>query len=202
MTEKYTFRDFLVYFLTGLFLLLTLLHEFNNSLLDYFKITKQDISENSAITIFLLVPGLYLLGHIIHGMDLIIFKLGRYVEDFNLRNKNWFLNKLNYLLNGNRINGILFENKNPAKTGFWELVINYNNPKIEYWLVINDLLKGLYLISFFWSCYFIIKCNCTNAFIYSSVTFIFWYRARYAATNFVTSINYLAKKNDSKYYNK
>ncbi len=54
MSEKYTFRDFMVYFLSGLYLLLTLLYEFDISLLKYFKIEKEDITQNPSLTILTL----------------------------------------------------------------------------------------------------------------------------------------------------
>lgn len=199
MSEKYTFRDFMVYFLSGLYLLLTLLYEFDISLLKYFKIEKEDIMRNPSLTIFLLVPGLYLLGQVVHGIDLLIFKIGRRIEDYALKNNYWLIDKFNCFFNGNRIAGIIAKNSNPPKEQFWELATRYNSPKSEYWLVINDLLKGLYIISMFWLFYNLLKCNFGISLIYLFLTFIFWYRGRHTATNYVSSVRYLASKDlDSK----
>jgi len=193
MGEKYTFRDFMVYFLSGLYLLLTLLYEFDISLLKYFKIEKEDITRNPSLTIFLLVPGLYLLGQVVHGIDLLIFKIGRYIEDYSLKNNNWWFGKLNYLLNGNRISGILAKNINPPKEEFWGLATKHNSPKSEYWHVINDLLKGLYVISLFWLFYYLLRFNFETFSIYLFLGFIYWYRGRHAATNYVSSISFASK---------
>lgn len=199
MSEKYTFRDFMVYFLSGLYLLLTLLYEFDISLLKYFKIEKEDIMRNPSLTIFLLIPGLYLLGQVVHGIDLLVFKIGRYIEDYSIRNNNWWLDRLNCFFNGNRITGIITKKVDPSNEEFWKLAIKYNSSKSEYWLVINDLLKGLYIISMFWLFYNLLTCNFGISLIFFFLTFIFWYRGRHTATNYVSSVSYLASKDlDSK----
>jgi len=194
MSEKYTFRDFMVYFLSGLYLLLTLLYEFDISLLKYFKIEKEDITQNPPLTIFLLVPGLYLLGQVVHGIDLLIFKIGRHIEDYALKKNYWLIDKLNCIFNGNRIAGIIAKNSRPSKEQFWKLATKYNSPKYEYWLVINDLLKGVYIISMFWLFYYLVTCNFGLSLIFLILTFIFWYRGRHTATNYVSSVSYLASQ--------
>jgi len=197
MSEKYTFRDFMVYFLSGLYILLTLLYEFDISLLKYFKIEKEDITQNPSLTIFLLVPGLYLLGQVVHGIDLLIFKIGRHIEGYALKNNYWLIDKLNCFFNGNRIAGIIAKNRNPRNEKFWKLATKYNSPKSEYWLVINDLLKGLYIISMFWLFYNLLTCNFGISLIFLFLTFIFWYRGRHTATNYVSSVSYLASENSN-----
>lgn len=200
MTDKYTIRDFLVYFLTGLYLLVTFFYKFDNSMLDYFRITKADIKDNSALTIFLLLPGLYILGHIVHGIDLFIFKIGRFIWD--IKNKQatklkkfmvlWFFNTLNFVINGNRVTGIL--NRRPQNThDFWqkanELQYLSKFDKSEYWNLMNDLFKGLTLVSLGWAIFYYNQHDKLNTIISSTLTVIFWYRARHMATNFVSTVN-------------
>jgi hypothetical protein len=201
MQDKYTIRDFLVYFLTGLFLLLTLLNKFNHSLLDYFTITKTDIKDNSAVTIFLLIPGLYILGHTVHGLDLATFKFGRLLWDFKVKHESklkkfkvlWLFNRVNILVNGNKVTGIL-NSKNIKSKIFWKKAtrIQYEGKfdKLEYWLLMNDLFKGLSLISLGWTLFYSFKFSTIEFFFYCSLTVLFWYRARHFATNFVTTVNH------------
>lgn len=109
-------------FLSGLYLLLTLLCDFNISLLKYFKIEKKDITRNPSLTIFLLIPGLYLLSQVVLGIDLLFFKIGRRIEDYALKNNYWLIDKFNCFFNGNRIVGIIAKNSNPLKlapTAIW-----------------------------------------------------------------------------------
>lgn len=200
MADKYTFRDFLVYFLTGLFLLVTLMYRFDNSLLDYFRITQTDIKDNSALTIFLLIPGLYILGHIVHGIDLLTFKIGRYVWDFMGKHVTklkkfkvfWFINTLNFIINGNRVTGILNSRQQNTQE-FWqrasELQYLGKFDKSEYWNLMNDLFKGLSLISLGWTIFYYNDHDKLNLIVSSTFTIIFWYRARHMATNFVSTVN-------------
>lgn len=200
MADKYTIRDFLVYFLTGLFLLVTLMYKFDSSLPNYFRITQTDIKDNSALTIFLLVPGLYILGHIVHGVDLLTFKVGRYIWDF--KNKHsakfkkfkvlWFFNAVNFIINGNRITGIL-NSKSQNTHDFWkrasELQYLGKFDKSEYWNLMNDLFKGLTLISFGWTIFYLNEHDKINLTISLTLAIIFWYRARHMATSFVSTVN-------------
>jgi len=205
MNEKYSTRDFIVYILTGVFLLFTLLYKFDLSLLNYFKINKSDIERNPTVTILLLIPGLYLVGQTIHGLDLIIFKLGRYVSDYQKKIKYtqptrhlwlFIVGKINFLINGNRISGIT--DKQRDNSSFWK---NYNIikdqsalSKSEYWLLINDLQKGITLISFCWTMFYLYNKDYLNLCIFFLLFLIFWYRSRHSATNFVKTVNYLTEK--------
>lgn len=200
MIDKYTVRDFLVYFLTGLFLIVTLINELGIVLLEYFQITKVDIKENSALVVFLLIPGLYILGHVVHGIDLLTFKVGRYIWDLKdryaltLKNNKllWLFNILNFTLNGNRVSGIL-NAKSQNTHEFWQRVskLQYKGKfdKAEYWNLMNDLFKGLTLISFGWIIYHVVQHDKIYIFVNIGITFLFWYRARHMATNFVATVN-------------
>lgn len=200
MADKYTIRDFLVYFLTGLFLLVTLMYKFDSSLTDYFRISQTNIKDNSALTIFLLVPGLYILGHIVHGLDLVSFKIGRCLWDFKEKYKVnlkkfkifWLFNVANFIINGNRVTGIL--NSIPQDTHkFWkqasELQFQGKFDRAEYWNLMNDLFKGLSLISIGWTVFYYTHNDKLNAVASVILAILFWYRARHMATNFVSIVN-------------
>lgn len=200
MTDKYTLRDFLVYFLTGFFMLLTLINEYENALFVFFNINLSFIEKNSVITIFLLVPGLYLLGQIIHGIDLLIFKIGRLVSDsinkYTDKHKRlmflWFFKIVNFLINGNRVIGILEQNKLNIHD-FWKKAAKLQSvdkySKSEYWYLTNNLFTGLSLIIFGWLIYFIFDKDIDLIVISLFLLIICWYRARHFATGYVTTIN-------------
>lgn len=197
MNDKYTLRDFLVYFTTGIYLLMTVLYEFQLSFLNYFSISQKELLENITITIFLLIPILYLIGQIIHGIDLLFFKFGRYIWDLKCffdKKNYWFgiglINALNFLFNGYRVSGNLNQRKIPTKD-FWKMAsklqLNNSFSKVEYWNLMNDLFKGLTLISVFWITYYSINYSPNNRLFYIVTFIIFWYRARHMATNFISS---------------
>jgi hypothetical protein len=204
MKDKYTVRDFLVYFLTGLFLLLTLLYKFNTSLLEYFEISKADIKDNSVITAFLLIPGLYIVGHIVHGFDSVTYKFGRYIWRIRVKKKTslkkyklfWLFSILNGILNGNKVAGILNQKKIKSNS-FWmqaaKLQNNGKYDKSEYFFLMNDLFKGITLISFGWAIFYFYN-HSKSQFIFSvGLAILFWFRARHFAVVFVQSVNNIYK---------
>jgi len=197
MNDKYTLRDFLVYFSTGIYLLLTVLYEFKLSFLSYFSISQSDILEHKTLTIFLLIPTLYLVGQIVHGIDLILFKLGRFIWDIKIywdKRNFWFaiglINLLNFVFNGHRISGNL--NRLGILTkDFWSMASKLQlkgiYSKVEYWNLMNDLFKGLTLISVFWIGFYSVNFSYNNRLFFIVISIIFWYRARYMAVNFISS---------------
>ena len=72
MTDKFTLRDFLVYFTTGSLSVISLSILFFKPLFDetsLFLANHMYIKEFSSLLIVLLIPLLYFIGHIIHGID-------------------------------------------------------------------------------------------------------------------------------------
>ncbi|MBS1780111.1 MAG: hypothetical protein JST70_12340 [Bacteroidetes bacterium] len=198
MEDKFTLRDFLVYFATGLFFLLVLLRTFDNTLLKFFNIEKSDIKDNEALVIFLLLPGLYLIGHFIHGLDLVLFKLGRYFWDlkssYSTKLKKfkvlWIVNFLVLILNGYRVTGML-NKKGIIPNEFWVKVsrLQYDGKfeKAEYWNLMNDLFKGLTLVSFCWLLFVLYHFRWFDFWLSLLFTFVFWNRARHMVVNFVST---------------
>ncbi len=199
MQDKYTIRDFLVYFITGLYLLLTTLYCYKGALLNFLSISPSNVKDYSAIIIFFMLPGLYILGHAVHGVDLIIFKIGNFLLDFKKKHvqtlsKYCLLKIIHFLcvvVTGNRIAGIL-NSKNITSHIFWKMLsrLQYEgkSEKAEYWVLMADLFKGLTQISFWWSIYYL-KSSKAEFTISIVLTVLFWFRGRHMATNFVSTVN-------------
>jgi len=199
MPDKFTIRDFLVYFTSGFFALIVLFYIFNKEVLRSYSQFQMIIEKNSAIIIFLLLPCLYLLGQFIHGIDLIFFKIGRILSDIktkrivNNKKVGCLLKSCIKILNGYRVTGYLDE-KNYNTHAFWVIVscLQYEDKfdKAEYWYLMNDLNKALTLISFILSFYSVITISVSSSIVGTLLTIIFWLRARHMSVNFVqTTLN-------------
>ena len=201
MTDKLTIRDFLVYFTTGLFLLAMLMYRFGSSLLELFKVTTTDIKDNSALTIFFLVPVLYILGHLVHAVNAFLSKIGQYIiwffkKIFSSKPESsrllWIPNFFNFVINGNRVKGIL-NAKKQDKGQFWKRVhkLRYEgkSDNLEYYYLLCDLHKGLAFICVTSTILYFIEHDRLNTIISAALAILFWYRARYMAKQFVAVIN-------------
>ena len=99
MTDKFTVRDLLVYFMTGLFLFLILLNQVGHEkLLEFFNIDETMIKRNSFWAGILLISALYILGHLVCAIrDVISREIGERLR---------ILRPIYYVINGNRVSGI------------------------------------------------------------------------------------------------
>jgi len=148
MTEKFTLRDILVYTLLGLvFLFFTYLYfpfEIISMLID-----SKDYSD---LTVLLLIPFSYLLGHLLMSFDDLIFNvilLRFFPKDNPLKNRCWIF--YNFLFFGYRNIGI--RNKEEIKHETFlktcdKLISENKYEKAEYYQVMSDLFKGVFLIVF------------------------------------------------------
>ena len=103
MTEKFTLRDILVYTLIGIVFLFFIYLHFPCKIISLVK----DSKEYSDLSILLLIPFAYLLGHLVMSLDDIIFNgllLRFFPKDHPLKNKFWKL--YNFLFFGYRNIGI------------------------------------------------------------------------------------------------
>ncbi|NJM25978.1 MAG: hypothetical protein HC859_11325 [Bacteroidia bacterium] len=163
MGDKYTLKDFLSYFLTGLFLVVIVVMLYHPQIIAYCHAAGFDLGANSALLIFLLIPCCYLLGQFVHGIDMIVFDILMVVSDFSRRDavrKNKLLAPLkfvSFLLNGHRITERLKDLPMDSAL-FWKecsrLVANGKYDKSDYWGVLHLLAEGLVLVSFFWLLWF------------------------------------------------
>jgi hypothetical protein len=185
MDSKFTIRDFLVYFLTGLFLLLSLLYQFKGRLFEFFEINISLIKDTSAIYIFFLLPGLYLLGHFVQSVDhllnVIIHKLYQQKVASKL-----FIPFLSH-----RIHFQVTKRKLSVDT-FWKncskLIVNnaYEHP--HYWNLMHQLFEGLTLITTGWCIYFLYHFLFMKFLLAFFLTIVFWIRAKRMAELFIKTV--------------
>ncbi|PKB15251.1 hypothetical protein [Flavobacterium sp. 5] len=148
MTEKFTLRDILVYTLLGLIVL------FFSYLYYPCKITciVKDSKDYSDLTVLLLIPICYLIGHILMSLDDLIFNgflLRLFPKSNPLKNKWWKF--YNFLFFGYRNIGI--RNKEEITNEIFlktcdKLIQENKYEKAEYYQVMSDLFKGIFLIIF------------------------------------------------------
>lgn len=146
MTEKFTLRDILVYTLIGIVFLFFIYLHFPCKIINLVT----DSKEYSDLSILLLIPFAYLLGHLLMSLDDIIFNcllLRFFPKDNPLKNKFWKL--YNFLFFGYRNIGIRY-NENIENKIFLQtcdkLISEKNYEKADYYQVMSDLFKGIFLI--------------------------------------------------------
>ena len=108
MDTKFTIRDFLVYFLTGLTFILFLFPIRQHHLI--IGVTKEikDVFGGNFETwkALALIPVIYLLGHLIYCLDIMKLEIAKKIKP---KKDNNFLKKwIYYVLVGERVSGVLF----------------------------------------------------------------------------------------------
>ena len=212
MTTNFTFRDFIVYLLTGLTLLLCIGVIFLD---DIFTLTTcfftkyQFVKEFSFLVTIFLIPFIYLTGHIIGIVDYLTMKYYVWLHK-KLRNKNnWvaksFL-KINHLIfYRHRIVYQIVRHLKSNKEGksfmtteeFWVLCAklqkeNHYSPA-EYWYILNDLFKGVSLVFLISTIISTTRQQWTLATVFIILTALFFYRAIQYAEFFVATVCRLSK---------
>ena len=192
MSDKFTVRDFLVYTLVGTFgFVLIHFHEnekFNSQIISY-------ISISSFVIIFVPIL-LYLFGHIIMGIDDILFNkiFSLLLKKKKHKTASSALKVYNYLLFGYRNQGVKWvENINDTKflKKCDKLIKRNQYDKAEYYLIMSDLFKGIFLcltISIIFD-----MINLKYSYLKILVLIITWYRARIFSTYYVKMIIRLTK---------
>ena len=208
MTDKFTVRDLLVYFMTGLFLFLILLNQIGpEKLLEFFNIdiNKTIIESNSFLAFLagiLLISALYILGHLVCAFTLVITKIigEPCIDKISKLEKSLPKSKvlkiligIDLVINRNRVAGVLKKEGNgKTRDQFWKRVheLRHNDTAVsaDYWNFMSDLFHGLTLTCLFWAflCGFNRECKTMIAAIF--LMLLFWMRAKYMTKNFVTTI--------------
>lgn len=195
MTEKFTIRDIFVYTLLGFIVLFFgyLHYPFEISSLIY---KSKDFSN---LTILLIIPTSYLIGHILMSLDDFVFNgiLNRFypkTKNNPLKNRGW--RYYNNLFFGYRNIGIRrkeeIEDEIFLKTCD-KLIMENKYEKAEYYQVMSDLFKGFFLIIFL-SIIFDIYHYEFNLWKYILIILI-WYRAKSFSAYYVRMVrrnNYIA----------
>jgi hypothetical protein len=212
MNDKFTLRDFLVYFTTGTLTLLSIDLLFFNEILsetaDFFEKYKF-ISDFSGLFIVLAVPLIYFIGHLIHGFGFLSLKTYKLIHkkltDWKLRRFiiiEWIRLILHFFMYKNKvINSIIQENKENKTWGtdddFWidcaKLQKDGKFGPAEYWYTLNDLFKGLYTTFLISSIIAFILCKIGLGLIFVGLFLICHFRAIQFADYFVKTVKRLAK---------
>jgi hypothetical protein len=186
MTDKYTLRDLMVYILLGFTALFFCFLRFPFEVMN----TISDSKDYSDLTILLLIPFCYLIGHLVMSLDDIVFNgfLARFFpKDNPLKNKCWKF--YNFVFFGYRNIGI----RNKEKISNQEflkacdkLILEGKYEKAEYYQIMSDLFKGIVFIiilSFVVDAYYH-KLELWKFFILVPI----WYRARVFSAYYVRMI--------------
>ena len=210
MTTNFTLRDFFVYLLTGLTFVISLGLIFYGELLsatvDFF--TKyQFVKDFSFLVTILIIPTIYLVGHIIGAFSYLLLKLFLFI-DKTFKKSSHTLPKWKYRIL--MLFQILFyrqrvvytivkftKSDNQSKpfrdiNDFWTICAKLQIEKIyspaEYWYLLNELFNALNLIFFISTIISFLTKHWTLAIIYFVLTIFAFKRARQYADHFVETI--------------
>ena len=212
MNDKFTLRDFLVYFTTGTLTVLSMNMLFFNEILSestgFFEKYKF-ISEFSGLLIVLAVPLIYFIGHLMHVIDSLSLKTYKLIHK---KFTDWHLRKfqviecirliLHFFMYKNKVANSIIQEIKENKTWisieiFWidcsKLQKDGKFGSAEYWYTLNDLFKGLYNTFLFSSIIAFIICKSALGLIFIGLFLICHYRAIQFADYFVKTVRRLAK---------
>lgn len=187
MTSKFTIRDFLVYSFVGLTAaLLVYINETEKA-----KELIKSLNAFSSFAVLIFVPISYLIGHLIMGIDDILFNR---ILSFPIRNVNneeaniaWKI--YNFLFFGYRNQGLKWTEQ-ISKSDFLELCDRLIEKKLyekaEYYQAISDMFKGIFLCLIVSIIYRMSKCELNYCEI--GILLVVWYRARMFSSYYVRRV--------------
>lgn len=187
MTNKFTIRDFLVYSLVGLTASL-IFYNYQSCLVNS---TLKELTDFSDFATIIFVPLFYLMGHIIMGIDDLIFNniLYRPIREKDIKSSNWFWKVYIYVMFGYRNQGLKKSNE-ISEDDFLKtcdkLIKNNLYSKAEYYQVMSDLFKGIFLCLITSTIYRLLNLNFNLWEL--GLTIIVWYRARTFSAYYVRLI--------------
>lgn len=208
MTTNFTFRDFFVYLLSGLTLIICLGSIF---IVDIFKISVEFFSKYQFVNNFsflvsiLLIPAIYVLGHIIGSISYNSLKLYVWLDNGYFKRpispcKFFILTKLSQILYNQRVVSAILKSIRLATPDlpfhtvreFWTACATLQIEKIyspaEYWYVLNELFNSINLIFFFSTIISFITGHWILGTIYFVLTIFAFNRAKQYAGHFVQTV--------------
>lgn len=198
MNDKFTIRDFFVFFLCGVAALFSLLITQYKYAFDFItwlnkdenKSIKEFIKDYSTIFGFLSIPFFYFLGQIIQSLDVLFIAIIKKIRNIiKIKSGNIIFKTINYVFDRYRITGSLTLQNIDVEI-FWQktakLQVENKYSSCEYWYVMNDLFKGLTLTCLVLGLFSLISGN--NAWIMISLSILFWFRAKHFVDNFIRSV--------------
>ena len=145
--DKFTIRDILVFFITGLVGLLLFSILYQSNVIEFYNENHSVIMEASTIILLIGSPIVYLLGHFISSMEDVLFMFGKKAR--TLAKRFWVFKPLDFLFNGYRVQTILLEFEISTRD-FWKMYskaqINNSSSLSEYWHIMSDLFKNIFTI--------------------------------------------------------
>jgi hypothetical protein len=187
MTEKFTLRDILVYTLLGL---IVILFTYLRYPIEISSIVK-DSKDYSDLTVLLLIPFSYLIGHLLMSVDDVIFNgilLRFFPKEKPLEKKGWKI--FNFIFFSYRNIGLrnsIGLTNDQFLSACDKLIEQKNYEKPEYYQVMSDLFKGIFLI---------IVLSILLDICYKDVVFwkfivalLMWYRARMFSAYYIKMVN-------------
>lgn len=198
-TDKFTFRDFFVFFLTGVSALFCLfIIQYENILLEINEPEYKFFFKNYSTAIGLLsIPLFYLLGHFIHGIDDLVnywTKLIRGKQKTH-KPKKLIFKPFHFIFFENRVNGHI-ERKGEVVDSFWHkfsyLQIHNQSLVADYWYVMNELFKGVTITCFGFGIYALFFGGKNEGYLFI-LAIVFWERAHYFAKRFDMNVTKVYK---------
>jgi hypothetical protein len=187
MTNKFTIRDFLVYAFVGLSAgILIYTHETEKAN-EFIK----SIYNFSSFATIISVPIFYLCGHLVMGIDDLLFNriLILPIGKTEHKNANLFFKIYNFVFFGYRNQGTKWteEINNIEFLKKCDLLIKENRyVKAEYYQIMSDLFKGVFLCLLASILFGLI--NCEFNYWKIGILFIVWYRARVFSAYYVRMV--------------
>jgi len=209
MTTNFTLRDFFVYLLTGLILIIcvgTIFYDdIFNWTIDFFS-KYEFIKDFSFLVTIFLVPAIYLLGHIIGSFSYNLLQLYVWLDKrkfFKREMPKWkyfILIKLQQLLYRQRVVYAIISYTKSDKTEklfnnvgeFWTICAKLQIEKIyapaEYWYILNELFNSINLIFFISTIISFMTGHWIIGVVYLILTIFAFKRARQYADHFIQTI--------------
>jgi hypothetical protein len=209
MTTNFTLRDFFVYLLTGLTLIICVGTIFVGDIfiwsIDFFS-KYEFIKDFSFLVTIFLVPAIYLLGHIIGSLSFNLLQLYVWFDKrkfFKRQMPKWkyfILIKLQQLLYRQRVVYAIINYTKSDKAEklfknfgeFWTICAKLQIEKIyapaEYWYVLNELFNSINLIFFISTIISLMTGHWILGVIYFILTIFAFKRARQYADHFIQTV--------------
>lgn len=208
MTTNFTLRDFFVYLLVGLTLIICLGSLFTSEIIkltvNVFS-TYDFIKDFSFLVTILLIPTIYLFGHIIGSISYNLLQLYVYLDKGYFKRpiskrKYSILMKLQQLLYKQRVVFAIINYTKTDKTEklfknvgeFWRICAELQIEKIyapaEYWYVLNELFNSLNIIFFISTIVAFLTQHWILGVVYFILTIFAFKRAKQYAEHFIQTV--------------
>ena len=199
MTTNFTLRDFFAFLLTGCVFTTTMVILFYNELLCLFE-KYNYLSGFSWISLLLIIPSIYLIGHIFGSISFLMFRAYDRIPKSGCG--DCLLSVIqSLLLYRQRVAYSIEKNKDfQDREDFWTKCAVLQIEKIyspaEYWSYLNEFFNSINLVFIVSGIISICFGHCIIGFIYWGFAFVAFFRAKQYAGNFVLTVVRLAKAKD------